>query len=322
LYDTCPQPRAHGSAKDQKALDWFKYKLYLVPWGVFDEEKFTPGSGSQFLDTGLTPNIAGESLEDHALQDAQAYFFKTTESGVSPANPGIKAIGSKGPNGKTISAIKPSGVNFDKVTGEFKWGKVEIHEKYSVTTTDVNKDVAFEDLVRPPWFSDEYTNGKIGKVYDELVGSDSILGRLWGNLGLLQDGSLTSEETGKPAEIPDDAAIGTTEDALDVLALLYSVVTENGDPGEFADSFGKRRIATLKQVMGDSTGDTEDEVGYLTTGLMDSENLEGFEYQDLPRVTETGAVAKVPKELDTRKERKERVLTYRNALLKSQGILG
>lgn len=150
---------------------------------------------------------------------------------------------------------------------------------------------SIEQVLTPPWYSDVWTNEKIGEsVYKPLLGTEAITDKVEISAkeqskiidqNVSDDAALqlaaASESEYPPEKNPfsfysDEtstdtvltAAPGSIEEAVDSLTILYSMLKLRGaDMHSFIQQYTRRPIATLEQVLGSAN------LKYDDSGLID-----------------------------------------------------
>jgi hypothetical protein len=218
--------------------------------------------------------------------------------------------------------------------------------------------VPIEEILRPRWMSDSYSNKRIGKdIYDPFFGCAAIIDHIGTKdadgreveVAPSAPGEGTQVESGESAtdlitrvtQLEQDRLFYSIEKAVNVVSYLYSQVRKDNsmDVDEFITSFVRRPIATKQDVLGSYN------LNYLvgTTEMIPSTSaVEGFHSRALsPEAIDKGsltgliddpasAIARMDKvkknvmaaSYDVRKAKLDRVRTYRIALDKGRGRVG
>jgi hypothetical protein len=161
-----------------------------------------------------------------------------------------------------------------------------------------------EEAIRPPWISDEYSNEKIGELYEELMGCKSLM-----DLYAL--------------EPIGDYVAPTIAQAVEKVVQHYSAaVAAGGSASRLIRSLTERGYASLPQVIGTASGE-----GFYFQASGDFEKFEGDALSWIQNTkTETqikpGEEQQVVGDLDPRKGRYDRVVAYQTELLLFQGLRG
>lgn len=274
-----------------------------------------------------------------------------------PKPPGKLTTNSQGVFGKIVGVEVVDYTLVPVPSGPYKgkmvFRSVVLHEDVSVK---VDESVPVEEIIRPSWFSDKYSNAKIGAdIYTPFFGTTSIIDGLQFT-GLLPDAfqdvedkegentAPTKKAEALQKEIKDKNATRsrlTIERAVNVLTYLYGLVkTEGKDVDQFIRDYASRPVATMVDMLG--TQDfkaTYDAKGAATVvsgkpgfhslaidrAAIDQGNLAGL-LQDpdkqLPRINNSGDKVPISPVYDIRKEKLQRVDEYIVALKQGPGLKG
>jgi hypothetical protein len=216
----------------------------------------------------------------------------------------------------------------------------------SYRTTDVSPPA--EELIRPGWYGDVWSPGKIGRVYDEFLSVGSITdpitigrsgGAATGRTDPAMEEALADQQEAEDAEDPRQQAPGvlslekggSIQKAAEFLHLTYSYIRQqDADTEEFIRAYTWRPIATMVDMFG--TTDLE----YSSDGFQRLNGIDGFHsqafgpYNDLfglvrPEIEDLVGIKRntqAAQKADTRKDKLEKVQEYISALKFSRAILG
>jgi len=210
-------------------------------------------------------------------------------------------------------------------------------------------DLPAEELIRPGWYGDIWTPGKIGKVYNQFFATGAITDPTY---VLDSDGSAlgsTSEEMARSSE-EGEKVEGTEEDprinvpavtslaegssieqAVEFLTLTYSYVKTAGlDVDEFIRAYTWRPIATMLDIFGshdleyspggeEVTSGTE---GFHSRSFGPYNNLFGLVSPEIEDVLGFRRGSTTAQKADTRARKLEAVLSFASQLSFSRAILG
>lgn len=275
----------------------------------------------------------GEYIAETQITELNGASIKT------PVKYGKLSIGKKGPNGN-ISTIRVLNDLIKKIEIEGKsyyvWSSILLYEEQ--LNAKILASIPIEEVLRPTWFSSNYSNLKIGEqIYDKFFGCGSVVDELvYKNAqGLsIQGGGKnrfdTLDKLTKSQDLVGDienlsqtnlTQIPSMESAIDVLAFQYGEVIKQGlDVNRFVDDYTKRPIATMVDVLG-----SEDlqltPVGNdlkVVSGTLGFHSVAVSGYGDLigllsdPSLPLANRVEKstLPKGIDPRPERKAAVQKY------------
>jgi len=173
--------------------------------------------------------------------------------------------------------------------------------KVSTTERGSSGLLPLEEAIRPPWFSDEYSNDGVSALYADLFGCGSLL-------------DLVSLE---PAEGYTEVSLGQ---AVEEVVRLYSNVSGGGHSADaWIHAVTDRAYADLGQVIG-----TEDSPGFHFYASGDLGGFDGWDGLKGQLNTQLNAddPQRVSVELDPRKGRYQRVVDYQSELLRFRGFRG
>ena len=202
--------------------------------------------------------------------------------------------------------------------------------------------VPVEELLRPGWYGEVWTPGKIGEAYNTFFGTGAITDPQTSYVAVPNEVMAQASEDADTAEAPQDAQAGSAaatslaegasiQDAVDFLLRTYSYIKQNNlDVDAFASTYTWRPIATMADLFGTSN------LKYTSDGAKVIEGIEGLHskafgpYENLfglvdPEIKNILGIKKddvAAQKADTRKRKQDRVLQYAAALAASRGILG
>jgi hypothetical protein len=209
-------------------------------------------------------------------------------------------------------------------------------------------DLPAEEFIRPGWYGDIWTNGKIGRVYEDFFG-----------IGAITDGQTITDPSGATTGVHDDAAEdaaaeaqqaessddpraeapiiheleqgATIQHAVEFLVLTYSYIKQNKlDVDEFIRAYTWRSIASMIDMFGTSdlaftpTGEevTQGFEGFHSRAFGAYDNVFGLVGGDLEDLVGIKRGSTSAQRADPRKRRYEAVQQYVSALRFSRAILG
>jgi hypothetical protein len=249
----------------------------------------------------------GEQVKrtDAATVTPLALVLSAPGSGLAHPLPGIV-----GPNGGEVSSFDVAEedlanlitITVGKTRYVFPFTKVTVVEDMSTAP--------IEEVIRPPWISEEYSNAEIGKLYTALFGCESLI-------------DMRS----------DPAQRLSIETSTDMVVDEYSRHSQGGQQANsYIYGMTHREYATLPQVLNSFH---ENSFGVRRSGkpAVGSDpdfksDLEGLDIvgQNLVSVNGNYESQQINEEeaakLDPRPERGRRVLAYLQELLKSRGLRG
>ncbi len=205
-------------------------------------------------------------------------------------------------------------------------------------------DLPAEELIRPGWYGDVWSPGKIGQVYQDFFG----VGAITENTVILDGGPQANEDFEQAvaaAQTSDDAdqaledlpivtSLGqnaTIQQAVEFLTLTYSYVKTAGlDADEFIRAYTWRPIATMLDIFG------SEDLTFDENGISAITGVEGFHsrafgpYDDLfglvgPEVETLLGFSRgstTAQRGDTRKRKQEKVLVLHSALSQGRAQVG
>lgn len=280
-------------------------------------------SHQQVTDTDELPNdlfsvqITGVDSNDGTIEVGEEmkqseFSFAVRVQTHLEKNSSLEGFTGPGPNEGTITTIKA----YDSlgqdiiVAGEtelIQIGTAEAPARQQVSfsklefseETGTEAEWPIEDAIRPPWFSEEYSNAKIGGLYDDFFGCQSVVDLYTG---------------------ADDV-----ESAVNKIVSHYSSASGGGSSAAaWINELTSRRYAALPEVLGDATF-----LGFHSYAVGPYDGLEHLDALKPAEGTDFMATQLNPDEenrvdpaLDPRKERHRKVLAYRNELLQFRGMRG
>jgi len=181
-----------------------------------------------------------------------------------------RTVGSVGKYGNKIYAVQVLDSTVVSTEDKYKaFNQIRVFEKLPVK---VRTEVPAEDMLRPKWISDAYTNKNVGtKIYTPFFGCKSIIDELdyyyqaedldlvSGGAGSVADVDALKREKGANDTQVKELLKGyvqgkgkiSIERATDYLSYVYGVVREkSGDVNKFVETYTERPIATLEDVLG------------------------------------------------------------------------
>lgn len=248
----------------QRAKTAESYELRKSVVRMYVDKKLKPGITVPRLGKVKNVSTSGTAKLTGQMADAVGIsydYFETNKKKVSLSELGVAA-------------------SIPTVGGSLAFGAtyvIEVPEKIVVTYVQVlgsgkyeRSGVAFEDAIRPSWFSEEvWSNEKITEaVYGPLLGSRAItddnsmgqeqqdqLLKRWKDDQKLKTGYLGNTEA--TATQSADAVYfmpvvkGSVEETIDGLSLIYGMIKErSGDVHGFIREFTRRPIANMVDILG------------------------------------------------------------------------
>jgi hypothetical protein len=174
---------------------------------------------------------------------------------------------------------------------------------YTISEGEDGRVFALEDAIRPPWFSDQYQNANIGRLYKDFFGCSSLVS-LYGNQDIEHSTNSLVAEYSKKSGGGENAATWIYHRTLRAFASLPQVLGDRSQVGFHSWAVGP--YEALEHLVLESTGET-DEAG----------NAAKLTSSSFPGTEET-----IEPKLDPRGERSRRVVAYRNELLSFHGLRG
>jgi hypothetical protein len=249
-----------------------------------------------------------------------------------PVNLGVTAVELNSPSVDDLVSDREQPLVFNA------YHVVEELARYQVREVDQS----MEELIRPGWYGDIWSPGKIGKVYNTFFGTGAITDPQTGiahipaeSLAAAADEGQLSESTNDPRrDAPEVSALeagSSIQDAVDFLVLTYSFARQNNmDMDAFSQSYTWRPIATMADIFGTS------DLKFSQDGAKVEAGIEGFHsrafgpYDDLfglvnPEINNILGIKKdstAAQKGDTRRRKQERVQQYISAIAFSRAILG
>jgi hypothetical protein len=209
-------------------------------------------------------------------------------------------------------------------------------------------DLPAEEIIRPGWYGDVWTNSKIGQAYNTFFGIGSItdpqvaVEANLGSLSIQSESRSVAQDAANQAESADDPRRdlplvadldegSTIQQAVDFLLLTYSYVRiSSNDVDQFVRSYTWRPIASLIDMFGtsdlkfDEKGERvlEGFEGFHSRAFGDFDNLFGLAGPDVQDILGVKRGSTAAMRADTRKRKLQAVQAYVSALLFSRGVLG
>lgn len=201
-------------------------------------------------------------------------------------------------------------------------------------------EVPAEEFIRPGWYGDIWTSGRIGQVYNTFFGTGAITDPQ--DVGVQNEQMAQAQDEAAAADAADDprrdaplvASLGTNASiaqAVEFLLLTYSYVRQRGlDVDEFVRAYTWRPIATLVDMFGtrdltfspDGSQVTSGIEGFHSRAFGPYNDIFGLVGPDLADIVGIKRGSTVAQKGDTRKVKQQRVQDYVAALLFSRGLLG
>lgn len=259
--------------------------------------------------------------------------------------------GSQGVYGKILGIEIPTDASpvWQPTASAMAFSKVILYEVVNVAETT---SVPVEEIIRPKWFSSAYHNDNIGKrIYEPFFGCDSVVDHLeFSGTGTPPDDFVTVQATVANADMlktvlnKDSINVKMTiERAINSLGYQYGLVKTNGsDVDEFIRAYTYRPIATFEDLLGTDFSLSFDASGALQVTKTDATKI-GFHSMaidqvmvdkgglagllddpqtQLPRINQSGKKSAIPPGFDVRKEKRDRVKAYVEALGRGPGFVG
>lgn len=327
---------------------------------------FDPISGQMVeTPTDTTHTILQESSYDPPIDPppltVRGRIAKTAREDILvPSQPGSITTGSKngiyGKQGATVLGVEVLNASLITIPGYGQmFNAVDLFEDVPIT---LEGTVPIEEIIRPAWFSNSYSNALIGtNIYDPFFGCGSVVDDINdGAFGDLPDvpgsgddpdvssfSSDTSVEDVISALVQDETKknVISIEKAINVLGYVYGQVKTKGvDVDEFIRSYIDRPIATISEIFGSldlelrvnangTATATRGTVGFHTGStnpiLVNAGNYTGISEDlslHLQRINNTGQAKALPPAYDVRKDNKTRVIDYVAALSRGPGFRG
>lgn len=211
-------------------------------------------------------------------------------------------------------------------------------------------DIPAEELIRPGWYGDIWSPGKIGEVYRDFLGIGSITepttildgkgnvaGQASENFKRAVEEAQTSEDVDWAVDdLPIVVSLGegsTIGQAAEFLNLTYSYVKQADlDADEFIRAYTWRPIATLIDMFGTEDLEfTEDGSSVANEGAIEGFHSRAFgPYEDVfglvtPEIETVLGIKRgstTAQRADTRKRKLERVLKFSTALTGGRAQVG
>jgi len=213
---------------------------------------------------GVFGTIIGvEVIDASVVQLSSVVNFTTVKTGSTASGP----VTPKDPTQKTPASVTAKNTKAAKTVKGQVYKEVILYEEVDVpaqVTTPV------EEVIRPKWFSDSYSNANIGKkIYQQFFGVPSIIDEAgFDGLGTATAGSnppaSNSEGETRKADEDVDALVSelaskgdaaaklSIERSVNFISYVYGLVKVKGlDVDDFIRQYATRPIATLPQMLGD-----------------------------------------------------------------------
>lgn len=209
-------------------------------------------------------------------------------------------------------------------------------------------DLPAEEIIRPGWYGEVWTNSKIGQAYNTFFGIGSITDKQTAVDSSIGTRSVQSEERADAQSRADQAQTetdprldlplvadldegSTIQQAVDFLLLTYSYARLSGnDIDQFVRSYTWRPIATMVDMFGTSDLQFDEKgervlqgfEGFHSRAFGFYDNLFGLVGPDLQDILGVKRGSTAAMRADTRKRKRMAVQAYVSALLFSRGLLG
>lgn len=315
--------------------------------------------GENVIDKAMTPsqvtdrprlNISGydvvtPNFRQKAIPQPTEYIGETQDADIVggtirvPKKYGKLSPSKKGPNG-TITAVRVIDDTVKKINLEGKdhyvWSTLLVYEEQPNTV--ILTSIPLEELLRPSWFSSQYSNVKIGEqIYGKFLGCGSVVDEIVykNSQGLsIQGGGKgrfdTLDALTKSQDLLSDVGnlsqnnltqIPSMESAIDILAFQYGEVIQQGlDVNRFIEDYTRREIARMDQILGSedlqltpSGNDlkvSSGELGFHSVAVSGYGDLIGLlNDPDIPLGNRVER-STLPRNIDPRPERKKAVQNY------------
>jgi hypothetical protein len=210
-------------------------------------------------------------------------------------------------------------------------------------------DMPVEELIRPGWYGDVWSNAKIGRVYQNFLGIGSITDKQQildphaASVGTVSEDQADAIATSGLAESTDDPRVdapaalmldenSSIQQAVEFLVLTYSYIKQNNlNVDEFIRAYTWRPIASMVDMLG--TNDLEFRQpsgesavqgfeGFHSRAFGPYDNIFGLVGADLEDIVGIKRGSTAAQRADTRKRKLEAVQRYVSALKTSRAILG
>jgi hypothetical protein len=257
-----------------------------------------------------------------------------------PTKYGTRQLGSNGLNNGTITAVRVVNDLIKKINiqgkDQYVWTSLLVYE--DVKNQLIAKPLPLEEILRPSWFSPNYSNLKIGEqIYQKFFKCGSIVDEL---VFQSQKGLSIQTKANNRFEILDqfteskDLISDTTnliqksladpvsmESAIDILAFQYGeLIREGGDVNQFINDYTSRPIATMENVLGTADLEfvpvgndikvTNGKLGFHSIAVSGLKDLIGLvKDPSLPLPSRKGLTI-LPPAVDPRYERKQQIKKY------------
>lgn len=209
---------------------------------------------------GVFGTIVGVRVTDPSLTTLKAKFFFTAKAA---STPGEIPETSSDPNQQFSKGAAVTKAKAGTTKGQV-YQEVILYEEVDL---DTQSHVPIEEIIRPKWFSEAYTNSNIGKkIYEPFFGVPSIIDEAaFDGLGAKVvtsepplDGAAVDAVENKEKVIAkliaeeEARAKISIERSVNYISYVYGLVKAKGlDVDEFIRQYSNRPIATLPQMLGD-----------------------------------------------------------------------
>jgi len=209
-------------------------------------------------------------------------------------------------------------------------------------------DLPMEELLRPSWYGDIWTNSKIGGAYHQLIGTGAItdeqqikdpFGAILPSQSKESEEATAEQQAAQSADDPGNeapavialGANASIQQAVEFIVLTYSHVRQQGlDLDAFTSAYRWRPIATMVDIFGTTDlefTDTGESVitgieGFHSRAFGPYDNVYGLLGPDLEDILGLKRGSTAAQRADTRRRKYEQVQKYISALKFSRAILG
>lgn len=209
---------------------------------------------------GVFGEIVGVRVTDPNITTLNAKLFQAAKA---ISTPGEDPQTSSDPNKQFSAGAAVSKAKTITISGQV-YEEVILYEEVDL---DILSAVPIEEIIRPKWFSQAYTNSNIGeRIYQPFFGVPSIIDEAaFDGLGAKVvtsepplDGTPIDATENKDKTIAklvaeeEDRAKISIERSVNYISYIYGLVKAKGlDVDEFIRQYSNRPIATLPQMLGD-----------------------------------------------------------------------
>ena len=211
-------------------------------------------------------------------------------------------------------------------------------------------EVPAEELIRPGWYGDVWTNSKIGRAYQSFLGIGSITDKTQitdpnaASVGSVSQDQADAVQQSSLANSADDPRVdapralmldenASIQQAVEFLVLTYSYIKQqsNMNVDEFIRSYTWRPIASMVDMFGTSdlefrqpTGESvvKGIEGFHSRAFGPYDNVFGLVGADLEDIVGIKRRSVAAQRADTRKRKLEAVQRFISVLNTSRAILG